>query len=403
MTNISHHTGLVAKSLSFIIAGLIIIGSSTTVAYPVRRWTYKETSGDSNYDFGFSLGESFSKEIVLRIGHDVDMQRLISEFGEAARNPLYYYFVATHEEHFPEYMDELRGISDGSGVPFDQMFISQLKQEFTYYLNETEEVNKLLQKDDHCSDVIWCCQTGDIYIAHNEDASIYDVNSTVLVEAINGVNGGPGFTALVYLGQTPSNAFGFNTKGVVFTMNKLSPKYPYTEGVGRVFVGRSLLDSNGFEDAINIATQKWKLIAGHNYQIGLANSDMAVSIEVASNGNYVISNGFEPGGRAFFHANMYTILNITQILPNPSSEHRIKSFNEIENATPVQNPTYILNLLGDQADQDYPIYHDFKSHSNGDLSGYTLTSVLVNLRTCEMIVYEENPKNSLPSFLLNLC
>ena len=129
--------------------------------------------------------------------------------------------------------------------------------------------------------VIWCCQTGDIYIAHNEDASIYDVNSTVLVEAINGVNGGPGFTALVYLGQTPSNAFGFNTKGVVFTMNKLSPKYPYTEGVGRVFVGRSLLDSNGFEDAINIATQKWKLIAGHNYQIGLANSDMAVSIEVA--------------------------------------------------------------------------------------------------------------------------
>ena len=164
MTKISHETGPVAKNFSFIITSLIIIGSSTTVAYPVRRWIYKESSGDSNYDFGFSLGASFSKEIMLRIGHDVDMQRLISEFGEAARNPLYYYFVATHEQHFPEYRDELRGISDGSGVPFDQMFISQLKQEFTYYINETEKVNELLQKDDHCSDVIWCCQIDDIYI-----------------------------------------------------------------------------------------------------------------------------------------------------------------------------------------------------------------------------------------------
>ena len=393
-------------TLPVLITSILIISVSTITAYPVRRWVYKEKPGDSNYDFGFSFGQSFSKEIALRISEDMDIQRLIAEFGEAARNPLYYYFISTHDQHFPEYMDEIRGISAGSGVPFDQIFISQLRQEFTYYLNDTNQVNEMIRKNDHCSDVILYDEKGDMYIAHNEDGGIFDVNSTVLVEATNGVNGGPGFTALVYLGPGVylGNAFGFNANGVVFTMNTMYPKYPYTPGVGTVFVGRSLLDSKNLENAINTVTKRWKLIAGFNYQIGFANTSQVVSIEVASNGNYVISNGFQPGGQAFFHANMYTILNVTQRLPNPSSEHRIKRFNEIDNATPVQNQADMLDVLGDQADRKYPFYHDFKSHSNWDLSGgYTLMSVLINLRSCKMLVYEENPRSTPTNMVLKMC
>ena len=84
-------------ALPVVIASIKIISISTITAYPVRRWVYKGTHGDSNYDFGFSFGQSFSKEIALRISEDMDIQRLIAEFGEAARNPLYYYFVSSHD------------------------------------------------------------------------------------------------------------------------------------------------------------------------------------------------------------------------------------------------------------------------------------------------------------------
>ena len=105
-------------------------------------------------------------------------------------------------------------------------------------------------------------------MAHNEDSASFDVNGTVLVEAVNGVNGKPGFTSLTYMGNTPTGAFGFNTEGVVFTLNYLAPLKADLKGLGRVFIARKMLDSSGFDDAVNIAA-KSPMIAGHNYQIRL--------------------------------------------------------------------------------------------------------------------------------------
>ena len=386
-----------------VIFSVVAINVFFVDAYPVHRWVYTEEDGGTSYEFGFAFGRTFSNEIMTRLKEDPEMARLVSEFGVASGHPLYYYFLATHEQVFPSYMDELRGISVGSGIPFDTLFVAQLKQEFTYYLNETKtEINNILQKTDHCSDIILCQENGDIFIAHNEDASIYDINGTVLIEARRGVNGGPAFTALVYLGQTPTNAFGFNSNGVIFTMNKLPPKFADTQGLGRVFVARSLLDSTSFEDAVYKATKHVPMIAGHNYQIGLIHSDQVVNIEVASFGEYKITP-FKAGDKAFYHANMYTELDVPQILPNPSSEHRIARYNEIISSYPVQTSEDMLNVLGDQVDNDYPIYHDTISHVNGDLSGYTLVTILINLQTCKISFYEDNPKFNNATFTLTIC
>ena len=386
--------------------GLLILLLCCTLvnSYPVRRWIYTEKFENTNYHFGFELGATFSKEIKTRLEEDTDMKQLVDEFGGATGNPLYSHFIAEHEKTFPNYMDELRGIANGSGVDFDIIFIGQLKQEFTYYLKESnkEIKNNSLVEDDHCSDLVLFDESGNVIIAHNEDAGLYDVNGTVLVEAPNGVNGGPAFTALVYLGQTPTNAFGFNENGIIFTMNKVSPKFSDPRGVGRVFIGRSILDATSFDDAINKATNEFPMIAGHNYQIGLSGTNQVVNIEVASFGEYKITE-INPGSEVFFHANMYTMMDIPQILPNPSSEHRIARFEEIHASQPIQTAKDMLNVIGDQADKEYPIYHDTKSHSNGDLSGYTLVSVLINLRTCEMLFYENNPKFHNYSFKLTIC
>lgn len=385
------------------IIALFVFIKSLSNGYPVVQWTYSEKLGGTNYDFGLALGKEFSIEIRERLSNNYELKMLVKEFGEATGNPLYSYFISTHENVYPNYMDELRGISEGSNVPFDEIFINQMQQEFSYFSNGTDkDFGDVLTDDDHCSDLILCKQNGDVFIAHNEDASSYDVNKTILVEATNGVNGGPSFTALVYLGQTPSNAFGFNANGVIFTMNKVSPKYADHEGLGRVFIGRSLLDTISFNDAVDKTTTEVAMIAGHNYQIGLAGTTQIVNIEVASFNQFKVTK-FDPGDYTFFHANMYQMMDVPQMLPQPSSQHRIARFQEMHKTNPIRTTNELLEILGDQEDNSYPIYHDSISHSNGDLSGYTLVSILVDLPRCKMLLYEENPKLHDANFELDIC
>ena len=388
-------------SLGKIVGVLVICLVTTASAYPVRRWTYAEEEGDTNYDFGLAFGKEFEREIKVRLSSDTSLKKLVAEFG-TENNHVYAQFMASHKNAFPEYMDELQGVADGSGVPFTELFIDQLKEEFTYFKANQTDTRVELRRVHHCSDVVLYQSSGNIYMAHNEDSASFDVNGTVLVEAVNGVNGKPGFTSLTYMGNTPTGAFGFNTEGVVFTLNYLAPLKADLKGLGRVFIARKMLDSSGFDDAVNIAA-KSPMIAGHNYQIALINSKHIVNVEVASFGASKITQ-FNAGDPAFFHANMYTqMANQPQQLPRTSSAHRIRRFKEIEAATPVAEPLDMLKVIGDQKDRQYPIYHDALSNERGDLGGYTLVSVFVDLQKGEMSVYAQNPKLNKPSFNLTIC
>ena len=170
---------------------------ATAAAYPVRRWTYAEEEGDTNYDFGKAFGKEFERELKVRLSSDTSLKKLVEEFG-TENNYVYEQFMASHKTAFPEYMDELQGVADGSGVPFKELFIDQLKEEFTYFKANQTDSREELRRVHHCSDVVLYQSSGNIYMAHNEDSASFDVNGTVLVEAVNGVNGKPGFTSLTY-------------------------------------------------------------------------------------------------------------------------------------------------------------------------------------------------------------
>ena len=52
----------------------------------------------------------------------------------------------------------------------------------------------------------------------------------------------------------------------------------------------------------------------------------------------------------------------------------------------------MLNVLGDQADPHYPIFHDYASLARGDNSGsITLTSVLYDMDNGTITQYRGNP------------
>lgn len=74
-------------------------------------------------------------------------------------------------------------------------------------------------------------------------------------------------------------AYGWNDH-ILFTMNYLMTKKTDLNGVGRVFVGRYLLDAVNIDDAIKRLTE-YSFAAGHNHQIIDRETGRLVDVEIA--------------------------------------------------------------------------------------------------------------------------
>ena len=53
----------------------------------------------------------------------------------------------------------------------------------------------------------------------------------------------------------------------------------------------------------------------------------------------------------------------------------------------------MLQILGDQGDVAYPIFHDQLSHDKGDVSGWTIASALFDLRARTLQIFSGNPRD----------
>lgn len=75
-------------------------------------------------------------------------------------------------------MEELRGLADGSDMPFYQLFLNMLQEEFSYVVPQELRFTP----STHCSDYIMKTPDNAI-IVHNEDGSgLIDFNRTIIVK-----------------------------------------------------------------------------------------------------------------------------------------------------------------------------------------------------------------------------
>jgi len=172
-------------------------------------------------------------------------------------------------------------------------------------------------------------------------------------------------------------------------------------GVGRGFISRELLEAASIDDAFRCISRPHQA-AGHNYQLMDLATTRIWNVEAAS-GNRMASQEIlaplDPAQvRSFFHANQYQLLAIPQP-PYDSSLHRLKRYSEVVPPTSIHDA---LTILGDQHDRLYPLFHDALSHERGELSGWTLATVVFDLRNQHAVVYRGNPRHAQPTYVLNL-
>ena len=308
-----------------------------------------------------------------------DLQDLISWVTNTSEGrTVYEEFLNTHRSEYPSYVEELIGMSEGANVSFVDVFCNNLILEMTSLKNPPGHIGGV----DDCSDYSMC--TNEFCgVAHNEDDASPSLNKTAMIAATFGTDGHR-FVGFTYLGDLTSGAFGFNSYGIAFTLNWVGPTNVLRGGIGRGFVSRSMLDARSLDDAIARATVK-NQCAGHNYQIMDVVNRRVVNIETAPGWTFGIQEIVQP----YFHANQYELLKVSEHFDN-SSVHRIRRVHEM---SVPRNASALLNVLGDQHDEQYPIFHDELSHARGELSDWTMATALFDLDTKTMNMYHGNPKN----------
>jgi hypothetical protein len=82
-------------------------------------------------EIGHTIGKSFRAEIFRTLdGHD----GLNTRFMPYSRTPVgrarYQHLVALHRNRYPEFFSELEGMAEGAAVPFEKLFVINLRGDY---------------------------------------------------------------------------------------------------------------------------------------------------------------------------------------------------------------------------------------------------------------------------------
>jgi predicted choloylglycine hydrolase len=328
-----------------------------------------EASG-SHHEVGFAIGQRFAEQIHRSLDtYRFFQERIVPYHRTPEGQARYQQLLELHQTRYPGYFAELDGIAQGAGRPFEDLFLANLRGEYRTFLQGVEVRG--------CSD---CALVTDdvMLIGHNEDGSPTFRGNMYLVHTK--VEDKPAFTALSYPGFLCGNAFGFNAEGMCFSVDNVRPR-DVRVGVGRHFIARSLLEARSLDEAIKRATVSGRA-SGFSYTIGSIPERRVVLVEVAPESYHVR----EIRG-AYFHANHYQELaNVDQVI-HPSSQARVKRARVVLQNSPPQDAAEVLAILGDQANEQYPIH---RTAAAPDQSA-TLCTALFNLEARQLCIYTDHP------------
>ncbi|XP_031130371.1 uncharacterized protein LOC116032109 isoform X1 [Ipomoea triloba] len=369
-----------------------------------------------NYQLGFLIGQRFSKLIRSRLSTDLILQNQLLPFAQSPiSTPLIHSLSETNRKAFPGYWDELRGTSDGSGVPFLQILLLNFRKEILPFIRNEETQPEDNNNNDDCSDILVVNDSMAI-AAHNEDANVALVGHTYLIKAT--LFDGTTFTAYTYAGELPSCAFGFNSHGVAFTLNSVPPTEEeiVAGSIGRNFISRDLLESKSIDDALTVSPFLHSLrhslnqenepgidryygfcalqrissseaSVGHSYNLVDTRTRRILNVETAS--RYRVSV-LEVGETPFFHANMYLHLHVNQAHDENSLSRQKRAA-----SLPKGSKSDYLELLGDMHDNKYPIY------MTGPLL-HTLCTAVIDMDERTLSIIQGNPKKNGASYVFSM-
>jgi len=345
-----------------------------------------EIEADSYYDLGFAIGQRFADNIQEMLIRQAEVVATIGNI--VAIDSVYFYesLLATAEQLYPGFVDEIRGTSDGSGVEFDVLMRLNMFGDIIalyYGLLEHTALN-LPDAPLGCSTVSYNYD-GTQYLAHNEDgfASLHDLMSVIKVS----MQGKPDFINLYYPGLVCGVGPSLNDEGLAISGNYIQSAAGVPAGVPHLFIYRALLEAESVDEAISIIENTLTCNYLHiNIASGIENR--IVSVEKAENTAVV----YEVEG-LYAHTNHF-IQDAMLGFPTDDDDTTHERYDIL---------TALIETYNDQLENvNCDVLHDFlcdvaaePDTTGGVTGGMTLGTSIFNMETGNWELFFNNPEDNL--------
>ena len=234
-----------------------------------------EVSG-SHYECGFRYGKAAAAQIAL--GAKIYMERFTRMLGLSAETicGMAMACVEPVRETWPELLDEVRGIADGSGVPLGEVMVINCRYELSKFPKVQECTTGYVTGS--------ATETGTAYLFKNWDYTLLQMLERIVVLHITQEDG----TRVVGIGEAGQLLRdGMNSCGVGIVSNNLQSVYDSSApGIPTCFMRRRVLMSRSFDEAAEII-RTFKRSVSCNNLIGSADG-RAIDFEVYPKGAFEI-------------------------------------------------------------------------------------------------------------------
>ncbi|MBE0648859.1 MAG: hypothetical protein IH596_13900 [Bacteroidales bacterium] len=266
-------------------------------------YKYLEASG-THYEVGKQIGSYYKSEINAAQLGVKDLLVTINGIVQSAPDVFYQPFLNAAENVFPDYVDELKGMADGSGISFQQLFTTNLMMEIIYlYYELSGKKTPIIPGNLGCSTVAYA-KNGKLFLGHNEDLFTCFINSMYVVKI--SIPGKPQFVGLNYPGILPGMPPCMNEAGIVQTGNDICGQH-IEPSVPMVFHFRSAMDASSLSDAISRVTipERARTMT-HNLGSFLENKIVCVEAAPSKHEQHEVDN-------FFVHTNHFILPEMTDI------------------------------------------------------------------------------------------
>eukprot|EP01121_Diplochlamys_sp_Union-15-3_P020271 TRINITY_DN786_c0_g1_i2.p1 TRINITY_DN786_c0_g1~~TRINITY_DN786_c0_g1_i2.p1 ORF type:complete len:375 (-),score=48.63 TRINITY_DN786_c0_g1_i2:86-1210(-) len=336
----------------------------------------------THYEIGRQLGLA-NKDRILDYMATTNVEDLLVWIQTGEGRDIYSGVFAASNARYPQYINELKGVSDGSGIAFDKILLLNL-----YEVNLAYKQRAIRPRGSDgtkgCTDIH--VKREDLWLlGHNEDMSVEwpDRFCWMTNAQVNEGNSNYSFKAFTYPGTAPGIAFGWNSNRMILTINYLYPLNINPNGVSITFLCRDILSATSIEDVLTKIPPNRG--SGVSMNVVSLNEKRSLNIEISSTAFsvYEVKTNFS-------HVNMYKVLDEQQQI-KPTSPHRQARINQFNVPASAQD---VLDILGDTEDSEYPIYRRYTELDNDS----TVATVLFDLSTENVKIFVDNPKNSEPIY-----
>ena len=290
-------------------------------------------------------------------------------------------YVPFAQERYPQYVDELMGMSEGAGVHFDDLAVVNAMEAVTMDALHLTKCTSFAVNDERTAD-------GHVLVAHNEDWLPDDEQDVYVVHA--SPDDEAPFLAMTYGGLLPN--IGFNAHGIAQCCDSVYPTDSRI-GIPRVIVSRAVLSARNLADAVRFAMIPQRA-AGYNHLL-VHESGELYSVEVSARRFGILygENGF------IVHTNHYLEEKMQQIEDEPDEliGTRLRYFRALRLLRHSTAHT-IKTLQAIQRDHlNFP--NSICNHCIGDIDPLdrekTINALIIDLTTRAMHIAWGNPCESL--------